>query len=142
MAEVHMPHAGAHGEHPEIHHETSDVNVRGVLAFGGGLIVTGLFISLFVWVLFQYFSAREAARVPPVYPLAAAQENRQPPEPRLQTNPRQDLRDLRVQEEQVLDTYGWVDRNAGIVRIPITDAMKLTVQRGLPARRSPQGNAK
>ena len=136
MAEVHMPHAGAHGEHPEIHHETSDVNIRGVLAFGGALIVVGLFISFVVWLLFQYLTAREAARVPPVYPLAAAQENRLPPEPRLQTNPRQDLRDLRMQEEQALDTYGWVDKNAGVVRIPISEAMKLTVQRGLPARQA------
>jgi hypothetical protein len=139
MAEVHMPHAGHHGDHPEVHHETSDVNIRGIFAFGGGLIVAALFISFAVWVLFQYFSARETARVPPFYPLATTQENRQPPEPRLQTNPRQDLRDLRTREEDVLGNYGWVDKNAGVVRIPIADAMKLTVQRGLPAR---QGSSK
>jgi hypothetical protein len=134
MAEVHMPHAGRHDEHPEVHHETSDVNIRGIFAFGGGLIITALFIYFVVWVLFQYLNSREIARVPPVYPLAAAQENRLPPEPRLQTNPRQDLRDLRAQEEQVLNGYGWVDKNAGVVRIPIEEAMKLMVQRGLPAR--------
>ena len=38
-----------------------------------------------------------------------------PPEPRLQTNPKQDLRDLRAAEDKVLNSYGWVDRNRGIV---------------------------
>ena len=57
-----------------------------------------------------------------------------PPEPRLQTNPREDLRELRAKEDELLGSYGWVDKNAGVVRIPIEDAMKLTVERGLPAR--------
>jgi hypothetical protein len=72
--------------------------------------------------------------VMPEFPLAAGQESRLPPEPRLQTNPRQDLRDLRSAEDTVLTGYGWVDKNAGIARIPIGEAMKLTVERGLPAR--------
>ena len=55
-----------------------------------------------------------------------------PPEPRLQTNPREDLRELRDAEQDTLTTYGWVDRNAGIVRIPIDEAITLTLQRGLP----------
>jgi hypothetical protein len=49
-------------------------------------------------------------------------------------NPREDLRDLRAQENQTLNGYSWVDRNTGVVRIPIADAMKLTIQRGLPSR--------
>ena len=69
-----------------------------------------------------------------MYPLAATQENRVPPGPRLQTNPRDDMRELRARDEEILTSYGWVDKNAGIVRIPIDEAMKLVVQRGLPAR--------
>jgi hypothetical protein len=79
---------------------------------------------------------REAARVAPQFPLAVGQENRLPPEPRLQTNPRQDLLDLRAAEETTLTTYGWVDKNAGIARIPIDEAMKRVVEKGLPARAS------
>ena len=70
------------------------------------------------------------------FPLAAGQENRLPPEPRLQTNPRQDMKDLREEEDARLRSYGWVDRNAGVVRIPLDEAMKLTLQRGLPARQT------
>ena len=82
---------------------------------------------------------REARARRAEYPLAAAQENRLPPEPRLQTNPREDLRELaRAAKTQILDVYGWVDRNAGVVRIPIDEAMKLTLERGLPADGSEQ----
>ena len=137
MAELHQPHAThpAHAdENPGVHHEESDVNIRGVLMFGGALIVAAIVIHLVVGVLFKYFDVREARQATPEYPLAAAQENRLPPEPRLQTNPRQDLADLRARDDQALAGYSWVDRNAGIVRIPIDEAIKKTLERGLPAR--------
>jgi hypothetical protein len=129
-------------DHPDVHHETSDVNIRAVFGFGVGLIVVGVMVHVAVWLLFMFFSAREAHRSAPEFPLAAGQENRLPPEPRLQTNPRQDLRELRSQEDAILNSYGWADRNAGIVRIPISQAMKLTVERGLPAAQSAPGQKK
>jgi len=136
MAEVHMPHA-AHddGDHnPGVHHETTDVNISAIILSGVALIVSAVLISFVVWVLFKYFESREARRLAPEYPLAATQEIRVPPEPRLQTNPREDLQDLRAQENQILNSYGWIDKNTGVVRIPIDEAMKLVVQRGLPSR--------
>jgi hypothetical protein len=95
-------------------------------------------ISLGVWVLFAYFQSVASRRVAPEYPLAIEQRNRLPPEPRLQTNPRQDLIEFRRQEDQILNSYGWVDKNAGIVRIPVDQAIKLTLQHGLPARQARQ----
>ncbi len=139
MADTHRP-AVEHGPQvatPPSHHEDTDVNVLGILAFGVGLLVTGIVIHGLIWLLFQYFSGRESVRSLPDYPLAAGQETRVPPEPRLQTNPRADLRELRAHEDLVLSTYGWVDKAAGVVRIPIEEAMKITVQRGLPARPAP-----
>jgi hypothetical protein len=118
----------------DIHTEASDVNIRGILAFGIGLLVAAVVIHVLVWLLFAYFASRESQLAARDFPLAAEQQNRLPPEPRLQTNPKQDLADLRRREEIILNSYGWVDRNAGIVRIPIGEAMKLTVERGLPAR--------
>ena len=124
----------AQQDNPLVHHEESDVNIRGIFGFAAGLAIAVGFIAFVVWVLFTFFVSRAARKSTPEYPLAVQQENRLPPEPRLQTNPRQDLSDLRSQEDQILDTYGWVDKNAGTVRIPIEQAMKLTLQRGLPAR--------
>jgi hypothetical protein len=124
-------------EHPE-NHETTDVNIRAILGFGAALIVVAAVIHLLIYVLFGYFNGRESVQTPAEYPLAAAQGNREPPEPRLQTDPRQDLADLRAREEEQLATFGWVDKNAGVVRIPIDAAMKLTLERGLPARTEPK----
>ena len=121
-------------ENPDVHHETSDVNIRAILGVGGGLIVVAVAIHFIVWLLFGYFTSREAHRVPAEYPLAVSRGERIPPEPRLQTTPREDLRVFRAGEDETLATYGWVDRNAGNVRIPIDEAMRLTVERGLPTR--------
>ena len=126
-------------ETPTVRHETSDVNIRAILGFGLGLIVVAVFIHFTVWLLFMFFEGRETHRVAAEFPLAVGQENRQPPEPRLQTHPREDLRDLRQQEDDILGSYGWVNKASGEVRIPITEAMKLTVQRGLRARPMEQG---
>jgi len=136
MAEMHRPHAAsvASGTNPEVHHEESDANVIAIFAFGLGLVVITAVVSLLVFVLFRFFEVREAARVPLAYPLAVSRENALPPEPRLQINPREDLADLRAKEDALLTSYGWVDKNASVVRIPIDEAMRLTLQRGLPAR--------
>jgi hypothetical protein len=129
----------AHGHeaaagNPAVGHEHSDVNARGVLMFAGALLAVGIVIHVLVWLLFMGFDARQARGLTLQYPLAVEQEQRLPPEPRLQTDPRQDLLDMRAAEERTLTSYSWVDRNGGVVRIPIDQAMKLAVERGLPAR--------
>ena len=116
-----------------VDHEASDVDIRAILGFGIGLIVAGIFIYVAIWLLFVFFAGRET-RVAPEFPLAVGQEQRVPPEPRLQIHPRQDLLDLRKQEDEILTSYGWVDKTGGVVRIPIDEAMKVVVERGLPAR--------
>jgi len=123
-------------DNPEVEHEGSDVNVRAILGFGAGLIVVAVVIHFMVWLLFLYFSGAETTRDAADFPLAAGQATRVPPEPRLQTTPREDLRELRAHEDEVLSSYGWVDKPTGVVRIPIDEAMKLTLQRRLPARAS------
>lgn len=124
-----------HDENPDVHHETSDINVRAVVMSAVGLAVITAVSGVVVWLLFVYLTRSadhtSAARN---YPLAIGQEDRLPPAPRLQTDPKQDLRDLRADEDAALSGYRWIDRNAGVVRIPIDEAMKLTLERGLPSR--------
>jgi hypothetical protein len=120
-------------ENPEVVHEESDVNVRAILGVGVGLAVLALVVHLLLALLFGYYT-REAARQPIVFPLSLDRQGELPPEPRLQTNPQRDLRDLRAREDAILNGYGWVDQKAGIARIPIAEAMRLVVQRGLPTR--------
>jgi len=117
-----------------VRHEPSDVNARAVLGVGAGLAGITIALGAVVWLLVLFLANNNTDTAPPEFPLAASHEQRLPPEPRLQTNPREDLADLRRAEDQVLGSYGWVDKDAGVVRIPIEEAMRLTLERGLPAR--------
>jgi hypothetical protein len=121
--------------HQQFHHEESDVNVRAILAFGAGLFAVMVVVAFVVWLFFRFMNG---PRPEPVRDsMTEGQELRLPPEPQLQRTPREDLRAFRVGEDELLNRYEWVDRDAGVVRIPIAEAMKLTVQRGLPARSEP-----
>ena len=52
------------------------------------------------------------------------------------------LQKFRAQEEHILSSYGWMDQNAGTIRMPIDRAKELLMERGLPARSSiPAGPA-
>jgi hypothetical protein len=68
------------------------------------------------------------------YPLAASEEMRLPPVPRLQQAPAHEIDDFRRSEQQLLNSYGWQNREMGTVHIPISEAMRLVVERGLPSR--------
>lgn len=130
----------SHSSHATVPPSTSGVeedfiDFKGVYGFAIGLaVVTMIAHLLMLWMFKAEVAAVDASNPPRVYPLAVLQDDRQPPEPRLQTNPKQDLADLRAAEVTVLTGYGWVDRNSQVVRIPVADAMRLTLQRGLPSR--------
>ena len=115
-------------------HEETDVNIRGIFGFGAGLTLVLIVVYVVVRLMFVYMDRQASTTAAPDFPLAAGHETRLPPEPRLQTTPRQDLQQLRAREEEKLRTYQWVDRSAGIVRIPIDQAIKLTLERGLPSK--------
>ena len=119
-------------------HEETDVNIRGIFGFGAGLTLVLIVVYVVVRLMFVYMD-RQTSAAAPDFPLAAGHETRLPPEPRLQTAPRADLQQLRAREEEKLRTYQWVDRSAGIVRIPIDQAIKLTLERGLPSKTPPAG---
>jgi hypothetical protein len=55
-----------------------------------------------------------------------------PPGPRLQTNAERDLQKFRADEERRLNTYYWIDKQKGIVHIPIEQAMKKLAATGAP----------
>jgi hypothetical protein len=117
--------------------QPDNVDLKAVFGFGIGLaVVTIVSCLLMLWMWKVEVAAVDAANPPRVFPLAVLDDERQPPEPRLQTDPKQEMLDLRAAEDVILNGYSWVDRNNNIVRIPVADAMKLTLQRGLPARQA------
>lgn len=112
-------------------HETRDIDV-GLMAklLVLGVVVTAVVLAAVFW-LFRSVRDRQAATDPVVSPYAA---NPAPfVGPKLQASPPTDLQEIRAHEERILGSYGWVDRERGIVRIPIDRAMDLLLERGLPA---------
>jgi hypothetical protein len=91
--------------------------------------VSAVVIHVGLWFLFEAFAARRVERAEPRFPLAAQEGPRLPPQPRLQQFPRQDVMNFRLGEEATLRTYGWIDKQAGTVRMPIEDAMRLVLER-------------
>ncbi|MBI4537327.1 MAG: hypothetical protein HY712_05160 [candidate division NC10 bacterium] len=129
-------HPGEPAPAPAAGHEQRDLSPRAIALFGIALAATVVVcLILAVW-LFDYFAAREAKRDVPRSPLATAAP---PGEPRLQVFAPRELQALRAREDEMLESYGWVDKGAGIVRIPIDQAMELLAKRGLPA--SPKESA-
>jgi hypothetical protein len=59
--------------------------------------------------------------------------------PMLETDELTELRKYLMDQENQLNSYGWVDEKAGVAHIPIERAMDLIKQRGLPV--FPQGGA-
>lgn len=116
-------------------YETRDIRVRPLLYAGVGLVLLAVAAQLGMLVLFNVFEAREKLLGASARPLASELRRETPPEPRLQTSPLSDLQALRAWEDRVLTTYAWVDRAAGVVRIPVERAKDLVLERGLlPAR--------
>jgi hypothetical protein len=130
-------HASTHAdEHDDtVHHEESDIDIRAIFIAAVVLVALTAFCYAAVWGTYKVLEKRADTTLNGrEYPLAKDTENRLPPAPRLQVDPKQELLDMRADEEKRLDGYHWVDRNNGLVRIPIEEAMKLTIQRGLPSR--------
>jgi len=114
-------------------YEHKDANVRLIVGSTLGLIVGMVIVCL---VVVGVFKALQDMTTTPVKVTGLRNPNvsEVPPEPRLEPHPAEQLKALRQHEDEVLGTYGWVDRKAGVVRIPIDRAMDLMAQRGFPAR--------
>jgi hypothetical protein len=108
--------------------EQSDVNVIAVGKVGVALLLVTIFFMALLAGLFSYLKTTEGGHAGYIDPSTVF------PEPRLERTPIPDLREIRTQEDQTLTSYGWVDQQKGIVRVPISQAMDLVVKQGLPVR--------
>lgn len=121
---------------PEIQYEKTDATVRPLYQFLFWIsVITILTAILAMLILRGLESWRDRASVRPT--MAQPQVEQLPPLPRLQIREPMDLAAFRKEEAEILTTYGVVDREKGIFRIPIEEAMKLTLERGLPVQADP-----
>jgi hypothetical protein len=112
-------------------HERKDVNVLSLITIASLLFLSCVLVFVVVWGMMRYLKFHEPVKTAGQanLPITAVQEF---PEPRLQIKPAADLARLRAAEGADLNSYGWVNRDSGTVRIPIDRAMQLLLERGLP----------
>src|SRR5437763_3430110 len=111
--------------------EHESVNPRpGPIALAAGIVV--LFMAGCLGLI--WFSMKAADRYRPgdgrvmergIITAPNAEMLRRFPGPNLQVSPPADLVSFRSREDVQLNSYGWVDRSNGIVRIPVARAMEL-----------------
>jgi hypothetical protein len=113
-------------------HELSDVNVRLIFVFGLAIIVLGLIVHFTLTAFVRSLARQQAHAVSASR--GPSDISLQSSEPPLQEAPAAELAKLRAEEDAKLNSYDWVDRRAGVVRIPIDRAMALVLKKGLPTR--------
>jgi hypothetical protein len=119
-------------ERPEVRHEVLDVNAWAVGKFGIALVLLCIFALAILVGVFRYFMAQNGGKLPERELNVDARQL--PVEPRLQRTPILDLQRFKAAEDQILNGYGWVDQQHGVVHVPIDRAIDLLAQRGLPSR--------
>lgn len=132
------------GNQEEVEFEREDLAPKPILLFLLALVLGCLLVAVVLRVMYSFLDAYENRHEPVQSPLVQqtttdtrtvlSGETMKFPQPRLETDERREINDFREHEEETLHSYGWVDQQGGVVRIPIDRAMELLVQRGLPTR--------
>jgi hypothetical protein len=145
----HAPYRDGDIVNPETRHEDSDVNVRALLWAVVIFIVFAIVTHLVLYLQFHAYAKhfrRDDSQ--PLTMMTRPSDASVPPTPRLQPFPNKlhdgnvpppntntpltDMADMRAADDEALNKAGWVDKQKGIVRLPIETAKQLVVQRGLP----------
>lgn len=98
-------------------HHTSGLHMKGLLwALLGivGAIVFALAVAWWAWSSLRPHAAPQPIRIPA---------------PQLETAPQLDRTAYEAEKARLISSTAWVDRDAGIARIPIGDAMQLAATR-------------
>jgi hypothetical protein len=128
----------------DVAHEHSDINVRAIIYFLVGLAAVTAVAFAAMGALFVVLDSRAARNDPipsPVAPAATPMPAReespylgQSAGPKLITREPEVLAGERAKARKLLESGDWVDRQAGVARIPLAEAKKLLLHQGLPVR--------
>jgi hypothetical protein len=133
-----------HG-HADTEFEHEDLGSRGVYAFMIGLAVSGMVIYFIIVGMYRFLDNYERSQMATASPLVTTKgtisrvvtqadmerDFKDNGAPLLETNERGQLRDFLMNQENQLNSYGWVDEKAGVAHIPIERAMDVLIQRGV-----------
>jgi hypothetical protein len=149
--ELHNAGPGTNGEprHDTVAYEARDVHVRTIYWYLFSLAVATLLAFAAAVLILRATTKMVADSDAPMLPMRAVLTEQQrtarayPPEPRLQgvpghdADPQQDLRDKINADTAANEELRWIDQNSGIAQIPVSEAMKLIVERGVRGTSAP-----
>jgi hypothetical protein len=136
---------------PETHREESDVPLKPLWWALILFVVFAIITHIVLYFMYQGMLKQEKKRWDPPQTAVERPENADVPQnqPLLQPfpvvpatettasvavpyrhTPVTDLQDMRAAEERVLKNYGWVDKQKGVVHIPIDQAKDMLAKRG------------
>jgi hypothetical protein len=124
-----------HSENPKHRHETREAVPRYILYFALGVAISVAAGFLVSWWTLEYLRSHQKFPAPQSA-LSRGRVLPPPGMPQLQAHPATDLQVYLKDQTKILDSYGWVNRKSGVVRIPIQRAMNILLQEGLPVRNS------
>ena len=112
-------------------YEHTDIEPAIASRFAIWLAIAMLMSGAIVYGTFWWFEGRAETmnREAQLFPLAVGQQ-KEPPAPRLQTQPFKDVYQLKSGQLEKLNSYGWVDQATGVVHIPIDEAMRIIGEEG------------
>ena len=119
---------------PRRTHEQKDVSLKGLLVILVLLAVSALVLQAGLWWWLQRMnkSSPTPTEAKRGYWAAHPRPEAQRTFPKLQLSPRRDLQAYLGHQDKLLNSYGWINHTAGVVRIPIERAMERIAQNGLP----------
>lgn len=146
--DIHRTPDVAHIENVDVSHEKSDVDVRSIMLFAGGLLVFGIIVHILMSLMFSYMEKRATKEAPPQRHMALTEKERMPPEPRLQAAPgfgvslgegkppvSLELREPQAEYNELSkiwkdDLDGKPDPRTGLVSMPIEEAKRKIISDG------------
>lgn len=132
--------------HDTVAFEEKDVKASTIYVYLSVLaaaVILAYVASVFIFRATVSLAEKSDTPPPPVRQEMGSNYNPLPPEPRLQgvpghlNDPQLDLRTKIQQDVQANQTAGWIDKNRGIAQIPVSDAMRIIAEKGLPVASAP-----
>lgn len=120
--------------HPDVSHDPRDLDHRMVFLFLGSLAVGVFIVGVILWGIFRLAGKDEFVSHQSTNPIMTSNEQLREiggdpavsfPSPHVQPNPVADLNKFRINEEQRLNSYGWVDPAERRIHIPIKRAIDI-----------------
>jgi len=119
-------------------YERTDAKAGATFRAGIYILATMVVTALLVVPFYRLLARVETAAQPPAAEVVKSAVSEPAPSfPRLVESEPRVLAGFRAQEDALLTSYGWIEKDKGIARIPISEALRIVAERGLPRFEAP-----